>query len=67
MRYAIQRALAVTRGETAVAGKTNRRRVERKDRDVTFVRFFDCAVDIERATRRRHIESAGDVESVRDQ
>ena len=65
-RHAIQRALTVTRGEIAVTGQANRRRVERKDRDVTFIRFSDCAVDVQRATRRRHVESVRDVESVGD-
>src|SRR5438270_3653571 len=64
MRNAIQRTLTVTRRQKTVTGQTYRGRIERIDRDVAPLRFFDRAIDVERLPCARRVEAAGNVQPV---
>ena|SRR5437762_1606884 len=64
MRNAIQRTLTVTRRQKTATGQTYRGRIERIDRDVAPLCFFDRAIDVERLPCARRIEAAGNIQPV---
>ena len=67
MRYAIQRALAVTCRQIAVTGQAHGGRIERINRNLATVCFIDCSIDIERVTGRCGIKAARSIEAIRNQ
>src|SRR5437870_13130324 len=66
MRDAIQGTLTVTCGNKTATGQTHRRCIERIDRDIAPIRFFDRAINVERVPCTRRIEAAGCVQPVRN-
>ena len=52
IRYPVQRALSVARGDAAVARQTHRRSVETEHRHMSLVRFLNRSLDIDCVTRR---------------
>src|SRR5882672_10748883 len=64
VRDAIQRTLAITGGEIAAAGQTDRRRIERKDRRVAPVRFADSPLEIDCVTRGRCVKTSRSIKSI---
>ena len=57
VRNTIQRALAIARGEAAVTRQSNRRSIERVDRNVAALRFFDRTIDVQRVPGCGRIET----------